>query len=668
MPSCDLFACLLVQADVPCSGDGTIRKFPHIWRLFRPRMALELHGLQLQIAIASVLLLKPGGRMVYSTCSINPLEDEAVVGALLRHFGGALRLVDTRGDSCLPRMVSSPGLSTWRCDEDIFAVGEPSEAAKRSTMGRLPALRPSMRPPSAEEAAQMHLEYCHRILPHHNDCGGFFVAVLELCENYSSSSSGAKKDSDEISEKSSLEVMRRLGYNPKARSGGGGEAEGPSLEKDRRQTVTLRSMGPEEREVVMGALQLKESGETLHMWEAVAATSTEGEGRGDDGGVTELLNRLIKQQKSKTKGRYHDLALADQLLVTDAGGVRGPEIDPHLSGTDTSIGRDVSLVSAGVHEALECWGPGFVRAVLQAGVRIASSIGSCDRLDSANSASAAADNITPQYLLHPDCASIVLPLKTASTVVALLPGDFHAWVRLCIAIKAASLAAAKEQLSSMVVHAGGEVDPRVESVLLDAAASSHESKSFSDMYYRWMMMMRIRPTADPVPVLLHTTMEEEASNLSSAAIEALLRPYLSLKEHAAARHPTSRSSSSSSQAATVHIFVTLDDLLPHGEGSAVSSSSSSSSKRRLSKSERKRLKSQSTRRPTQAAPIAAQEEEEDGRKGAPQQATATNHHQTLHPVIALRYSLQAVTEDKLSILLCTAADTCLSYDTALRTR
>lgn len=660
---------------MPCSGDGTIRKFPHIWRLFRPRMALELHGLQLQIAIASVLLLKPGGRMVYSTCSINPLEDEAVVGALLRHFGGALRLVDTRGDSCLPRMVSSPGLSTWRCDEDIFAVGEPNEAARRSTVGRLPTLRPSMRPPSAEEAAQMHLEYCHRILPHHNDCGGFFVAVLELCEDYSSSS-GAKKDSDEISEKSSLEVMRRLGYNPKARSEGGGEAEGPSLEKGRRQTVTLRSMGPEEREVVMGALQLEESGETLHMWEAVATTSTEGEGRGDDGGVTELLNRLIKQQKIKTKGRYHDLALADQLLVTEVGGVRGPEIDPHLTGT--SSGREVSLVSAGVHEALECWGPGFMRAVLQAGVRIASSIGSCDRLDSASSVSSAADNIIiPQYLLNPDCASIVLPLKTASTVVALLPSDFHAWVRLCIAIKAASLAAAKEQLSSMVVHAGEEVDPRVESVLLDAAASSQESKSFSDMYYRWMM--RMRPTADPspVPVLIHTTMEEEASKLSSAAIEALLRPYLSLKEHAAARHPMSRSSSSSSQPAAVHIFVTLDadalstrtPLLPHSVGSTVSSSSSSSSsKRRLSKSERKRLKSQSIRGPTQAAPIAAQEHDEDGRKDAPQQVAATDHHQTLHPVIALRYSLQAVTEDKLSIVLCTAADTCLSYDTALRTR
>ncbi len=57
-------------------------------------------------AIASVLLLKPGGRIVYSTCSINPLEDEAVVCALLRHYWGRLVLVDTQEEGLLPGWFS----------------------------------------------------------------------------------------------------------------------------------------------------------------------------------------------------------------------------------------------------------------------------------------------------------------------------------------------------------------------------------------------------------------------------------------------------------------------------------------------------------------------------------------------------------------------------------
>ena len=50
-----------IVADVPCSGDGTIRKFPHIYRLFRSRRSLDLHMVQLQIAQASVRMLKRGG-------------------------------------------------------------------------------------------------------------------------------------------------------------------------------------------------------------------------------------------------------------------------------------------------------------------------------------------------------------------------------------------------------------------------------------------------------------------------------------------------------------------------------------------------------------------------------------------------------------------------------
>ncbi|KAI4325971.1 hypothetical protein MLD38_031329 [Melastoma candidum] len=61
-----------VLCDVPCSGDGTLRKAPDIWRKWHPGMGNGIHGLQVQIAMRGMSLLKVGGRMVYSTCSMNP--------------------------------------------------------------------------------------------------------------------------------------------------------------------------------------------------------------------------------------------------------------------------------------------------------------------------------------------------------------------------------------------------------------------------------------------------------------------------------------------------------------------------------------------------------------------------------------------------------------------
>merc|ERR1719410_2949012 len=73
-----------VLCDVPCSGDGTMRKTPYIWKSWTHRDGLALHIRQLNILNRGLDVLKVGGRLVYSTCSLNPLEDEAVVCAALR--------------------------------------------------------------------------------------------------------------------------------------------------------------------------------------------------------------------------------------------------------------------------------------------------------------------------------------------------------------------------------------------------------------------------------------------------------------------------------------------------------------------------------------------------------------------------------------------------------
>jgi multisite-specific tRNA:(cytosine-C5)-methyltransferase len=62
-----------ILCDVPCSGDGATRKLPIKWAKWHTSDGVSLHPLQLSILMKSINLLKKGGLIVYSTCSLNPL-------------------------------------------------------------------------------------------------------------------------------------------------------------------------------------------------------------------------------------------------------------------------------------------------------------------------------------------------------------------------------------------------------------------------------------------------------------------------------------------------------------------------------------------------------------------------------------------------------------------
>ena len=72
-----------ILVDAPCSGTGTLARHPEIrWRL-RPEQLSEFHRLQVEILTSAVKQLAPGGRLVYSTCSMEPEENEEVVAEVL---------------------------------------------------------------------------------------------------------------------------------------------------------------------------------------------------------------------------------------------------------------------------------------------------------------------------------------------------------------------------------------------------------------------------------------------------------------------------------------------------------------------------------------------------------------------------------------------------------
>lgn len=260
-----------VLTDVPCSGDGTIRKDRTVLPRWTPAVSNQLHGVQLEIGWRALELLRVGGRMVYSTCSLNPIEDEAVVAALLQRANGrrqgAVTLQKWPAD-VLPKLRRRAGVFSWRVAEHIEVAasnaplggggggaggggsggggggggvqkggggggkkqkrrkgGQGVDAASRllaynsddeeeepekvgavgggtaapdaddddadaevrlrwharyedAEAADMPHAVPTMWPPSREEAAAMHLERCSRLLPHDQDTGGFFVAIL----------------------------------------------------------------------------------------------------------------------------------------------------------------------------------------------------------------------------------------------------------------------------------------------------------------------------------------------------------------------------------------------------------------------------------------------------------------------------------------------------------
>ena len=73
--------CLLI--DAPCSGLGTLKRQPDLkWRL-KPAQLDRVRALQKQLLADYSVMLKPGGRLVYATCSILPSENRAAVDDLL---------------------------------------------------------------------------------------------------------------------------------------------------------------------------------------------------------------------------------------------------------------------------------------------------------------------------------------------------------------------------------------------------------------------------------------------------------------------------------------------------------------------------------------------------------------------------------------------------------
>ena len=100
-----------VLVDAPCSGLGTLRRNPDLkWRQ-SPQSVAELSLKQAAILAAAAKLVRPGGRLVYATCSILAEENEAIVDAFLAAHPGFRRL-------SARELLSAQGIAV-DCGEDM---------------------------------------------------------------------------------------------------------------------------------------------------------------------------------------------------------------------------------------------------------------------------------------------------------------------------------------------------------------------------------------------------------------------------------------------------------------------------------------------------------------------------------------------------------------------
>ncbi|WP_124726993.1 RsmB/NOP family class I SAM-dependent RNA methyltransferase [Staphylospora marina] len=126
-----------ILVDAPCSGEGMFRKDDDVMKRWSPKLVEKSAELQLDILRQTAPMLKPGGRLVYSTCTFNPRENEGIIESFLR-------------------------------EHPEFAVRPVPQAAH---------YRPGR--PDWVDGGRGDLSQTARLWPHHLKGEGHFVAVLE---------------------------------------------------------------------------------------------------------------------------------------------------------------------------------------------------------------------------------------------------------------------------------------------------------------------------------------------------------------------------------------------------------------------------------------------------------------------------------------------------------
>ena len=203
-----------VLCDAPCSGDGTMRKLSaKEWKAWSVKNGITLHKLQVRLLVRALKAVKRGGRVLYSTCSLNPIEDEAVVVEAIRQCSNE---TDSYSILPLPNILEGaeeewrycPGSNHWvvpdsrfKADTNPTVYESYNDIPAKIRKGKAAPLQSMFCPKTRKKGEhhpatdgdsgcelltaelatelEMTLPFAARILPQHINSGGFSARSLK---------------------------------------------------------------------------------------------------------------------------------------------------------------------------------------------------------------------------------------------------------------------------------------------------------------------------------------------------------------------------------------------------------------------------------------------------------------------------------------------------------
>jgi 16S rRNA C967 or C1407 C5-methylase (RsmB/RsmF family)/NOL1/NOP2/fmu family ribosome biogenesis protein len=151
-----------VLLDAPCSGEGMFRKSAAARRDWSPQYVQGCAVRQAEILREAAGMVRPGGRIVYATCTYNPQENEAVIADFLHAQAGEFTLVEVPRlpgfDRGMPEWLSPPGEDELRRAVRLWLHRAPGEGHFIAVMQRRAAADKAAAPPAGVNPARLPAE------------------------------------------------------------------------------------------------------------------------------------------------------------------------------------------------------------------------------------------------------------------------------------------------------------------------------------------------------------------------------------------------------------------------------------------------------------------------------------------------------------------------------